>query len=302
MTEFRRCCAALIKTQENKIILQKRDNFPYIAYPNYWALVGGPPFDQETPLDAICREILEELVNINGRPLLFSSITYVGSIEHQDKDRTEYLFFADLQTSTSLVKILEGQGYGVFTLEECIDLQKFAPHHKQILLYYKQKIQELIENNDGGSRKLPKGITLSEKKSIHDYVQITTFSKIKDYDAFERGINYVQVIDDNISALLHTEEKAAVIGHIEFLPNVPRGNHYHKRKVEYMVFLTGELKARYWFPDNPTEVFETILHSGDFVRILPGCAHTYTAIKEKVIAIEYSPQRYESADVFSVDE
>lgn len=299
MSEFTRCCAAVITTKDKKILLQKRDDKPNIAFPGYWALIGGPPYDEENPLISICREIDEELVHISGESLRFGDVNYIGSGEHQDKDRTEYLFHVELLTPTSSVKIVEGQGFGLFSLEECVSLPMFAPHHQMFLIYYKQRVQDLL-SLDANNPRL--GEKMSKKKTIHDYVRITTFSKIKDYDAFEKGTNYVQVDGDNISALLHTEEKAAFVGHIEFLPGVPRGNHYHKRKVEYMVFLTGETMARYWLADDPSEAFETVLRSGDFVRILPGVAHTYTAIGEKVTSMEYSPQKYESADVFSADD
>jgi dTDP-4-dehydrorhamnose 3,5-epimerase-like enzyme len=89
---------------------------------------------------------------------------------------------------------------------------------------------------------------------------------------------------------------------LEFLPDQPRGNHYHLEKVEYMLIVSGRLHAKYELRDDSHQATEMVLEAGQLVRVMPGCIHTYTAIDETVIAIEFSPQIFKSKDVFMKDD
>ena len=53
--------AAMIYTEDGKVLLQKRDNLSTIFYPNYWGFFGGAIDFNETSNEAITRELLEEL-------------------------------------------------------------------------------------------------------------------------------------------------------------------------------------------------------------------------------------------------
>jgi 8-oxo-dGTP diphosphatase len=53
--------AIAILYQQNKFLMQLRDNIPNILYPGYWALFGGHIESGETPNIAVKREILEEI-------------------------------------------------------------------------------------------------------------------------------------------------------------------------------------------------------------------------------------------------
>jgi 8-oxo-dGTP pyrophosphatase MutT (NUDIX family) len=53
--------AIAILYQDNKFLMQLRDNIPNIPYPGHWALFGGHIEPGETPDIAVQREILEEI-------------------------------------------------------------------------------------------------------------------------------------------------------------------------------------------------------------------------------------------------
>jgi 8-oxo-dGTP pyrophosphatase MutT (NUDIX family) len=53
--------AIAILYQDNKFLMQLRDNIPNILYPGHWALFGGHIEPGETPDEAVQREILEEI-------------------------------------------------------------------------------------------------------------------------------------------------------------------------------------------------------------------------------------------------
>ena len=79
-------------------------------------------------------------------------------------------------------------------------------------------------------------------------------------------------------------------------------NHYHFRKVEYMLILQGRMHATFQKYDDSEAVIEEIWEKGDLVRTLPGCVHTLTALGESnVLTIEFSPQPYVARDVLMND-
>ena len=53
--------AAIIVTDDGRYLLQLRDDIPRIFYPGYWGCFGGAISAGETPLEALTRELAEEL-------------------------------------------------------------------------------------------------------------------------------------------------------------------------------------------------------------------------------------------------
>jgi 8-oxo-dGTP diphosphatase len=53
--------AAIISDEKSRVLLQKRDDFKGIYYPGFWGLFGGAMNHSETPINAISREIEEEI-------------------------------------------------------------------------------------------------------------------------------------------------------------------------------------------------------------------------------------------------
>jgi mannose-6-phosphate isomerase-like protein (cupin superfamily) len=137
-------------------------------------------------------------------------------------------------------------------------------------------------------------------ESIDEYVQVTELGHAKDYDLVEKGGGFVIPNGDGVVASISTNCDVAHSTLLAFLPDVPRGNHYHLRKIEYMTVVSGRLKCEVRLVGDPAQTRELILESGQMVRILPGCIHTYTALEYRVTAIEFSPQEYEIADFIFV--
>jgi 8-oxo-dGTP pyrophosphatase MutT (NUDIX family) len=53
--------AAILVLEDGRYIMQLRDTLPNIFYPAHWGCFGGAVNDEETPLDALVREVEEEL-------------------------------------------------------------------------------------------------------------------------------------------------------------------------------------------------------------------------------------------------
>ncbi len=98
--------------QQSRLLLQLRDNRPDISYPNYWGLFGGSLDAGETPIQAIARELTEEL---SWTP---TQIKYLLTWDEPDQLLTTYLFATPLTVATDQLILTEGQAFGLFAFEE----------------------------------------------------------------------------------------------------------------------------------------------------------------------------------------
>jgi 8-oxo-dGTP pyrophosphatase MutT (NUDIX family) len=53
--------AAIITDENGRYLMQLRDDIPRIFYPGHWGCFGGAVGPGESPLQALCRELAEEL-------------------------------------------------------------------------------------------------------------------------------------------------------------------------------------------------------------------------------------------------
>ncbi len=136
----------IIITPHENFILQHRDDIASIEYPGYWSLLSGWIEVDETPMDAIQRELAEELTKLNGSSPEFGKIKFLGSAMRQDRPWTEHVFCVTVYTPIAYLKINEGQGLGEFTFNQCIQLDKIAPHHIKHLIKYRDQIQDIVNN------------------------------------------------------------------------------------------------------------------------------------------------------------
>ena len=102
--------AIAILYQENKFLMQLRDNIPTIVYPNHWALFGGHMEPGETPDVTVKREILEEIGYI---PSTFSDFGC-----YLDEKAVRHVFYAPLTVELNQLVLNEGWDMGLLTPEE----------------------------------------------------------------------------------------------------------------------------------------------------------------------------------------
>ncbi|MBE9038804.1 NUDIX hydrolase [aff. Roholtiella sp. LEGE 12411] len=102
--------AIAILYQENKYLMQLRDNIPGILYPGYWGLFGGHIEPGETPGVAVKREILEEIGYI--LPPFFEFGCY------PDEKVVRHVFQAPLLVELNQLVLSEGWDMGLMTAED----------------------------------------------------------------------------------------------------------------------------------------------------------------------------------------
>lgn len=137
-----------------------------------------------------------------------------------------------------------------------------------------------------------------------DFLEFKEFEHEKDYSRLEGGPGFVILDSDECpTCSLHTDCDAAFIALLQFKHDTPRGNHYHLKKEEHMVVMSGTLKCVFaWPPESGNdETYERILEQGQMVVIQPGCVHTFTALNGDVMALEFAPQVFEMADTIQLD-
>ncbi len=128
--------ASIILIKDNKILLQLRDNKPGISYPGFWGLIGGHIDDNENPIDAIKREVMEEInYKIKG-------ITFVSKLIHPENihchEHEIYLFKGNLDINLDQIKLTEGEKVQLFHYKELINL-KLPEIIKNFLIENKNK-------------------------------------------------------------------------------------------------------------------------------------------------------------------
>jgi len=283
----------IITTKDNKVLLQLRDQNPNIEFPGFTSLLSGYINSNETPKEALIRELKEEISHKKAPIVNLSAITYLGSIQRFDFKRNDYIHHAYLIDEEEDLIINEGKGLIFCSYEECLNRDDIAPHHK----YYLHRFQDNISKIDFSS--------VSKKVfdivPVNDYVDIFELNKGKDLNKLENGIGFFEGEDNSFTSLVHFEEDIKFIGYLNFQPNTPRGNHYHLRKVEYMLLLNGEMKSEVRLRSNENEKMEVTWKQGQIIRILPGAIHTITAISESTVAaLEFSPQRFLNSDVYKL--
>jgi len=130
--KMRRAAKIILINPEKKILLQLRDNKISIPYPHYWGCIGGEIDLGESSLEAIDREIKEEIKNA-----IITNIIYLGSILETDF-LIDY-FIGDIKTKIEEIILTEGEKIEYFKMEELNSL-KMPPKLKDFIYSNKEKI------------------------------------------------------------------------------------------------------------------------------------------------------------------
>ena len=104
--------AHAILLMQGKYVLQLRDNDPKIPAPNQWCLFGGRLEKGESPLEAIKREVREELLIDPVHYEYFTSVDTHDPLTHEPVKL--WVFVADVDAVWPQHRLCEGQAVGVF--------------------------------------------------------------------------------------------------------------------------------------------------------------------------------------------
>ncbi len=128
--------AVAILYRNSQFLLQLRDNNPNILSPGYWAMFGGHIEPDETPEDAVKRELLEE---ISYAPPVLSKFEYL-----ETPKIACYVYYGELGVEMNQLVLQDGWDMGFWTVEDIRrgdrysakagQVRPLAPSQQRILL------------------------------------------------------------------------------------------------------------------------------------------------------------------------
>lgn len=139
--------AALILNPRNEILLQRKD-LGYKKWPGFWTVFGGEMEKDESPRQALEREVVTEetgivLSNIKLFGTLFIDESRYGKYGKPNPSRgPDYFFSARFDGDLSKISLKEGAGFSVFH-------EKELPSIKGRTFYY---VYEAIQKFYGALR------------------------------------------------------------------------------------------------------------------------------------------------------
>ena len=129
MNNIKKVALVLLKNK-NKFLFYLRDDYSNIVYPNHWSLLGGGVEKKETLLQALKREIIEE-INYD-----LKKIDLIGSFKDIYGSKV-YVYKSNINKKVSELRLNEGQKLKYFNSNQLVNL-KMPPVLKNFL--YKHNI------------------------------------------------------------------------------------------------------------------------------------------------------------------
>ena len=128
--------AAIIRVEGDGYLMQLRDARPDIWYPDHWGLFGGAIDPGEEPIQALRRELLEELELEVGEAEFFARIDYdLGGLGLRRYERSYYLVPISRSVEKRLV-LHEGADKRVFSGADILREPNVTPYDAFALFLY----------------------------------------------------------------------------------------------------------------------------------------------------------------------
>jgi 8-oxo-dGTP diphosphatase len=139
---MKQIAAIILENDKGEFLLALRDNKLWIPFPNHWDLIGGHVEEDETPEEALVREVKEEL-DIDLKEYAFYK--KFECLTGDAYENIKYIYTGKINLPIDEITLLEGERAQYFSRKEIAHL-KFANIIKTIVLDY-------VNNSDSLKKK-----------------------------------------------------------------------------------------------------------------------------------------------------
>lgn len=196
--------AVLLETEDNKLVLQLRDDKKEIHYPGHWSIFTGGLEESDWKGDlyssleyGVRRELSEELGILTDEgeiPFNPKEIKFISEGAYPDKSENyfdyQYTFYVKLDVPFDRLRLKEGQKLGLFSEREVMDLKIANSYRRIILKHFREK-----EKNKGIFVKfLPKISLIIPTYNVEKYI-FETLQSVKNQTA-DPNLFEVIIVDD----------------------------------------------------------------------------------------------------------
>lgn len=120
--------AAVIRLPGGRYLMQLRDQIPGIWYPGCWGCFGGATDPDESPLEALKRELLEEIELVVRETSVISRLEFdFGPLGLGKASRTYYLVDID-EAELGALKLHEGERMDALTYAQLVSGIPVVPY------------------------------------------------------------------------------------------------------------------------------------------------------------------------------
>lgn len=120
--------AAILQLPDGRFVLQHRDEKPEIWYPGCWGCFGGAVDVGEVPLEALQRELWEELKLVPGRIDTFVNFDFDLACLGLRSYFRRYYFASVSEAEFRSLQLGEGQAIGAFSSQELNSTIRLVPY------------------------------------------------------------------------------------------------------------------------------------------------------------------------------
>lgn len=120
--------AALIVLDDGRYLMQQRDDIQGIFYPGYWGLFGGAMEPGETAVEALVREVHEELAFVVTGQTYFTKVVF--DFEFAGIGMLDRFFYEVDMPVTALgdLQLGEGHAFDAFTPDQIMAEPRIVPY------------------------------------------------------------------------------------------------------------------------------------------------------------------------------
>ena len=131
--------AALIIRDDGRYVLQLRDDLPHIWYPGHWGCFGGAVDPGESAVEALRRELYEELALEVSEPRYLTGFVFDLTTFGLAAYRRDYYVVQISSDSFARCRLGEGAAFGAFSSAEALGELRLVPYDAFALFLHSER-------------------------------------------------------------------------------------------------------------------------------------------------------------------